>query len=348
MTNLIDCDIHNELNSLHDLEPYLTDFWCDYINESAFVGPDAADYPPNAPLTARPDAQIHPDMKPGGEVEITREQVLNRSSVDIGILTCGYWVQSVHHPDLAAALATALNHWQIDHWLEKEPRFRASIVVPSQLPEMAVKEIERFGDHPGFVQVLLPVRSEAPYGNRRFDPIYEAAVRHDLAIGIHYGGAAGHPPTPSGWPSTFVEEYAAMAQVFQSQVMSLIIEGVFSRFPDLRVALIEGGFTWIPSLMWRMDKEWKGLRHNIPWVKQPPSDYMRQHIRLTTAPLDGPGDPSHLLQIIEQMESDEMLMFASDYPHWHADDPDALFLGEMPEMLKTNIRVENARQFYRL
>ena len=48
----------------------------------------------------------------------------------------------------------------------------------------------------GFVQAVLPVRSRTPYGSRLYHPIYEAAVRHNLAIGIHYGGAPGNQPSP--------------------------------------------------------------------------------------------------------------------------------------------------------
>lgn len=348
MNQRIDCDIHIKPNSLDQLTPYLDDFWTDYVNESAFVGPDANDYPANAPLTTLPESLGKDADTVDAVLAEIRRSVLEQFDASQGILNCNYWVQSVHHPDLAAALATAINQWQIDHWLENDERLRASLVVPSQLPEMAVAEIERFGDHPGFVQVILPVRSDAPYGNRRYWPLYEAAVRHDLAIGIHYGGAAGHPPTPAGWPSTFTEEYVDMAQLFQSQVMSLIVEGTFDQHPELRVALIESGVTWLPSLMWRMDKEWKGLRHNIPWVKQPPSDYMRQHIRLTTAPFDAPPNVEHLLQIIEQIESDDMLMYASDYPHHHAEKPLDLFVGEMPADLTEKISSQNAREFYRL
>ena len=73
------------------------------------------------------------------------------------------------------------------------------------------------------------------------------------------GGAAGIPPSPSGWFSTYLEEYAGAGQIFQAQVISLVTEGTFDRFPDLRVALIEGGFTWLASVMWRIDKEWRGL-----------------------------------------------------------------------------------------
>lgn len=345
---MIDCDIHNQVSSLAELEPYLSDFWCDYIHESAFVGPDANDYPPNSPLTARPEAKGYGALSATEQVEMVRNLVLDPSAVETAILTCIYRVQSVHHPDLAAALATAVNHWQLEHWLDADSRLRASLVVPSQLPHMAVREIEQFGGHPGFVQIMLPVRSEAPYGNRRYDPIFEAAVKQDLAVAIHYGGAPGHPPTPSGWPTTFFEEYAGMIQIFQSQVISLITEGAFDRFPDLRIVLVEGGFSWLPSLMWRLDKEWKGLRHNIPWVKQPPSDYMRQHIRLTTAPMDGPSEPAQLLEIIEQMESDEMLMYASDFPHSHADGPMDIITSDMPSGLHKKIESDNARRFYRL
>ncbi len=351
---VVDCDLHNELPALETLYPYLADHWVDYCRESAFRGPDANDYPPNAPITARPASK--PQAGPAGaDLELLREQALEQPhyNVDIGILNCAYRTASVHNHDLATALATAINQWQVEHWLEKEPRLRASLVVPSQNPERSAAEIERWGDHPGFVQVVLPVRSDAPYGNLRYDPIYAAAVKHDLVIGIQYGGAAGHPSTPVGWATTFLEEYAGMAQVFQSQVMSLIAEGVFDRFPHLRITLIEGGFTWMPALMWRIDKEWKGLRHNTPWVKRLPSEYIHDHIRLTTQPVDAPADREQLRQIIAQLDSEEMLLFGSDYPHWHApqttyDEPEQAWADVVDEPLLAKILRENARAWYRL
>jgi predicted TIM-barrel fold metal-dependent hydrolase len=245
-------------------------------------------------------------------------------------------------------MASAVNEWQIAEWLEKEPRLRASLVVPSHYPEMAAREIDRLGDHPSFVQVFLPVRSALPYGNRRYWPIYEAAVRHNLVIGLHFGGSPGNPPTPAGWPSYYIEEYVGMSQIFQSQVISLIAEGVFDQFPALRIAFLEGGFTWLPSLMWRMDKEWKGLRREIPWVKRLPSEYIRQHLHLTLQPIDAPPDPRHLRQIIEQLGSDDMLMFSTDYPHWHFDSPKEALPEELPPALERKIMAENARAFYRL
>lgn len=334
----IDCDLHNEVPSKETLYPYLPDYWVDYCRESAFVGPDAADYPATIPTSVRPGATAIPPLE-----EIQTNAL---DGVEMGILNCAYRVQSVRNEELAVALATAVNRWQVAHWLEKEPRLRGSIVVPSHNPVLAAAEIERWGQHPGFVQVILPVRSAAPYGNRRYDPIFEAATRHGLVIGINFGGAAGNPPTPAGWPSLYIEEYAGMAQIFQSQATSLVMEGAFDRFPALRIAFIESGFSWLPFLFWRMDKEWKGLRHNTPWVKRAPSHYWREHLRLTIQPVDAPTNVSHLRQIVEQIESDEMLLYGSDYPHLH-DSENALF-ASLPVALEKKIRSENARTFYRL
>jgi predicted TIM-barrel fold metal-dependent hydrolase len=221
------------------------------------------------------------------------------------------------------------------------------MVVPSQLPELAAREIERVGGHPGFVQVYLPVRAQHPYGTRLFRPMWEAIVRHDLVAGIHFGGAPGNPPTPSGWPSYYLEEYAGMAQVFASQLTSLITEGVFDAWPSARVTLIESGFTWLPAHMWRFDKEWRNLRMLVPWVKRAPSLYMREHVRLTIQPLDAPPNPRHLLEVVEQLGSEEMLLYASDYPHLHHADT-LEFLRGLPEGLAGKIGSENARAWYRL
>ena len=344
---VIDCDIHNAVTSLQTLFPYLEDHWVAYSKESHFRGPGASDHPGGAPTVAREGTRSE-NGPPGSSLLLTQKQVLDPWEVEVGILTCSYWVQSILNEDLAASVATAVNQWQIEHWLEKDDRLRASLVVPSQNPLLAAREIEQFGDHPGFVQIALPARSYSLYGKSEYNPMYEAAVKHDLVIGIHYGGAAGIPPTPAGWPSMYIEESVDMAQVFQAQVLSLISEGAFARFPDLRVALLESGFAWMPAWMWRMDKEWKGLRRDTPWVKRSPSDYVREHIRMTLQPMEAPTNPEHLLQMIGQLDSDELLMFSTDYPHWHFDGPDDAVPKGLSDSLLDKILIENARAFYRL
>jgi len=75
---------------------------------------------------------------------------------------------------------------------------------------------------------------------------------------------------------------------------------------------------------------------------------MREHFPLTIQPLDAPPDPRHLIQAIEQFGSEDMLMYASDYPHLHATDPEKDFLPDIPASLARKIRSENARSFYKL
>jgi predicted TIM-barrel fold metal-dependent hydrolase len=344
---VIDCDLHNAVPSVEALFPWLSDHWREYISQSGFKGPTDTAYP-RAPTSARPGTQPAAGGPAGSDLALLREHALDAWGTSYGILNCAYAVESIHNPDADSALASAVNDWQIAQWLDQESRLRASLIVASQQPEMAAREIDRLGDHPGFVQVFLPVRSMMPYGKRYYHPIYEAAVRHDLVVGLHFGGAPGNPPTSVGWPSYYLEEYAGMAQAFQSQVMSLIVEGVFDRFPTLRVALVESGFSWLPPFMWRMDKEWKGLRREMPWTTRLPSDYIRDHIRLTLQPIDGPPDAGRLLRLIDQLGSDDLLMFATDYPHWHFDAPEEAVPTGLPELLLRKIMGGNACAFYRL
>jgi uncharacterized protein len=340
---VIDSDVHVTVPSVEALFPYLSDHWREYIGTSAFKGPVETAYPPHAPTTVRPGTNGS-----AASLEDIRQYVLDPWGVEVAILNCAYAVDSLHNPDTAAAMAAAVNDWLIAEWLDKEPRLRASLVVPTRVPEMAAQEIDRVGDHPGFVQVLLPVRSEAPYGQRRYLPIFDAAVRKNLVVSLQFGGAPGNPPTGSGWPSYYIEEYVGMAQVFQTQVLSLIVEGVFDRFPSLRMALVEGGWTWVPSLMWRIDKDWKGLRREVPWNTNVPAAYIRERMRFTLQPLDAPSNPEHLLQVIEQLGSDELLMFSTDYPHWHFATPEEALPAGLSPALQSKILRENARAFYQL
>jgi predicted TIM-barrel fold metal-dependent hydrolase len=344
---IIDSDIHCNVPSVQVLFPYLSEYWRETIEQTGFNGATDTAYPAGAALSARPGTK--PDTGPAGsDLGLLRAQALDAQDVEYAILNCAYAVDGIRNPYGAAAIASAVNDWQIAEWLDKEPRLRASLVIPSQYPDLAVKEIDRLGDHPGFVQVFLPGRSERPYGNRRYFPIFEAAMRHNLVAGIQFGGAPGTPPTASGWPTYYAEEAVGMAHIFQSQLTSLISEGTFAEFPDLRITMVEGGWTWLPSLMWRLDKNWKALRREIPWAIQPPSEYIRQHVRFTTQPVDAPANPKYLRQIVDQLGSDELLLYSTDYPHWHADDGEGGFPVDLAPARMQRIMSENARAWYRL
>jgi predicted TIM-barrel fold metal-dependent hydrolase len=149
-------------------------------------------------------------------------------------------------------------------------------------------------------------------------------MEHGLAVGIHAGGLAGSAPTPVGAFDSFFEEYAGEYSLLQTQLISFIAEGVLDTYPDLRLCLLEGGVTWIPTLLWKLDTEWKGLRREIPWVRRRPSEYVRDQVRMSAQPLDAPDDPAVLREVLEHLGTDNMLLYASDYPHDHGSSPDRL------------------------
>ena len=246
---------------------------------------------------------------------------------------------------MAAAFARALNTWIAREWLDREPRLRASIVVPLQSPERSVDEIEHWVADYRFVQVLMPVMGDVPLGRRMYWPIYALAERHDLPIGIHAGSTYRHPVTAGvGWPSYYSEDYAAQSVGFQSQLTSLICEGVFSKFPNLRLVLMESGFSWLPAHLWRLTKCWRGLRMEIPWVDRSPAEIVRSNVRLTLQPLDVPGT-DELFKLIEHVGSNELLLFSTDYPHWQFDGDEVLPEGLSLDLLR-KITLDNPLRTY--
>ncbi len=126
-----------------------------------------------------------------------------------------------------------------------------------------------------------------------------------------------------------------------------MFEGVFERFPKLKIVLIEGGFSWAPALGWRMDKHWERMRKEVPDVKRPPSEYVREHVWFTTQPIEEPEDPQHLADIIDWIGWDR-LMFSTDYPHWDFDHPQHVFKFALTEAQKAKVFRDNAKALYGL
>ena len=199
---VIDCDVHAAVPSLEALFPYQDRVWVEAARERGYRGPAglALTYPPLLPTTARPEWRADDGSVPASDLRQLRKHILDPWRVERAILNCYYAIDSLRHPDWAIALARSVNDWIVDQWLDKEPRLAASLVIPARDPAAAAAEIDRVGRHPGFVQVLLPVRSERLYGQRVFWPLFEAIERNGLVAGLHWGGLADTARHPRGMP----------------------------------------------------------------------------------------------------------------------------------------------------
>ncbi|NLT05854.1 MAG: amidohydrolase [Solirubrobacterales bacterium] len=344
---VIDCDVHANVPSIEALFPYMDPLWVEWTTERGWTGPAAVSmaYPPASARACR-ELWRPPDRPPASSLELLQEHILEPWRTERAVVSCYYGIDYLRHPDWAAALARAVNDWLVAEWLERDPRLVGSLVVPARDPAAMAAEIRRVGRHPQIVQVLLPVRNERLWGQRVWHPVLAAIAELDLVLGLHYGGTGEEAPSATGWASWYVEEYAAEWQSYAAQVTSLVAEGAFQRFPGLRVAVLEGGFTWVPAWCWRMNKEWKGLRREVPWLDRPPLDIVRDHFRFSVAPADI-GPPEHLRRAIEWLESDDALMFATDYPHEYQDDLGVL-IEALPEAARPKLMSESARAWYRL
>ena len=343
----IDCDLHPAVPAMSVLVPYLDDYWREMVQVRALdrLNLSLTSYPDNAPISCRPDWKLDGGRKAGSSLAAMQQHVLERYRPRFGILNCLYGAQAFHSEDMAAAFCRATNDWIRDEWLSRDARLRASIVITAQNPELAVAEIERRADDFRFVQVLMLVSGEMTLGRRQLWPIYQIAERLQLPIGVHAGSTYRHAPTAIGWPSYYVEDYIAQSAAFENQLHSMIAEGVFAKFPGLKVVAIESGLTWLSGYIWRADKTWKGVRAEVPWVTRPPSEFVRDHVRFTVQPIDAADEREAILRLMDHLRSDELFLFSTDYPHWQFDGDAALPPGISDELAR-KIFSENALATY--
>jgi uncharacterized protein len=316
----VDCDVHVAPAAYADLLPYLPDYWRQYISEAAIRLTGVAHaYPPGAPVTATPVARAKGWATAPSTYEQLAERYLDVAQARHAVLNCITNFDTHRNPYFSAAMAAALNDWMCETFLERDDRLRASLSVSPVSPNDATAEVERVGDDPRFVQILLPVRSDVPWGHKNNHAMFEAACQRSLQVALHAWGRAGKSMTPSGFTTTYLEDYLANQPIAQAQLLSFVSEGVFERFPDLRVMVTECGFAWLPTLLWRFDKDWKGVWREVPWVKDFPSEYVARHYCFTTAPAHLPPDETGRAQLLEMLGGSAMLAYASDFPHDHGD-----------------------------
>ena len=341
----IDCDVHPALPGMAALLPYLDETWREQVTLRSIDRLDLICFPPGAAAHGRADWRLHDGSKPGSDLAALQAHVLDAFGTQTAILNCLYGIEGLGNEYLAAALARALNDWIAAEWLDRDKRLRASIIIPTQSPELAVAEIERRAGDPRFVQVMVLAMGVMPLGKRLLWPIWAAAERHGLPLAIHAGTATRHATTGIGWPSYHLENYVTTSHAFQSQLLSLVSEGVFHKHPRLTVVLLESGFTWLPAFLWRANKIWRAMRAEMPWVDRPPADIIREHVRVTLQPADAPPEPRDFAHVLDQLGGEHMLLFSTDYPHWHFEGSQAFPAG-CPATLRRRMLVDNPRATY--
>lgn len=250
------------------------------------------------------------------------------------------------------AMAAATNLWQEAAWLNKEDnwhgRFYGSICANITEPERAALEIEHWAGHDRFKQILIHAEPRPSWGHPKYDPIWAAAVKHNIPVACHLGRGRHNllPMSPVGFMTYNHDFMVTYSMLAANQVMSLIFDGVFERFPTLQIVFIEHAFSWILPLMWRMDAI-HAARGNETGLSKEPSKYVRDNIWFTTQPLDYPEDKLELTRAFEWMQADKIMLFSSDYPHWTFDEPRWL-AKHVPDQMRNAVMYQNALDLFGL
>jgi predicted TIM-barrel fold metal-dependent hydrolase len=188
-------------------------------------------------------------------------------------------------------------------------------------------------------------------GDRSLHPLYEAAVEHSLPVNLQYGGAyAGSNKgyVTSGYPITTFEAESATTYWAQPHLASLLCNGVFDRFPDLRVVFSGFGLAWLPSLLWRLDDDFRTGRVERPrTLTRLPSEYVADHVRFTTAHLERPENPDDLVSLLSLVGGERLLLFSTGSVRWD-DNLDLGVVDALPAEQRDRVLSGNALELYRL
>lgn len=288
-------------------------------------------------------------------------EFLDAVEIETAVLypTSGLAYGKINHLGWAIAATRAYNDWLHETFLSETPRLKGMGLIPIRDADAAVAELRRVVEELGMCGAMLPSNGlKAPLGDKEYWPIYREAERLGCCLGIHGGchdnfgldhfnvfaalHALGHP-------------YSLMVSF-----TSLLFNGVFERFPNLRIGFLEGGVSWFLTCLERCDGSYRSftpydpeglLFHLEPGEKV--ADYIRKHVRAGRIFIGCEGDEPDLAYAVKVVGS-EPFMFSSDFPHevnydtCREEIEELLENEQLSQEAKEGILSRNADRFYRL
>lgn len=257
---------------------------------------------------------------------------MDEEGIDVSVIfgtSIALTVNGLADKGLAAAICHAVNRWLVEEYLVPDPkRLKGVGLIPCQDPMAAVRELEFFALHPSIVCAMLPSNVYGiNMGDRRFDPIYAAAQEIGMALAVH--PQTGHDGQYGVWGvmgagSERMEKYSYVhmtAFPFEAMIalMHMIGEGVFDRYPKLKVGFMEGACGWLPFWAERLDEHFEKLRPQWPLLQRKPSEIIRSSQVCSTC------EPEEtILPYVLDTIGITQVMYASDYAHWDSEFPESV------------------------
>src|SRR5262244_241505 len=256
------------------------------------------------------------------------------------------WEDLMTDPELAAAHCRAYNTWMLEVCAGYRTRLYPVGHISLRHPAAAVRELRRLAQA-GVRAIFLgtfPVDGKS-FGNPEFDPVWATAQECDLAVGLHL--VVHHAYIGNEWYRDRDPGFMYLSMnVIQDPRMALttmVYDGVFERFPRLRVATIESASGWVAEWLDRLDYRYSYMGHTTQ-MKRPASEYFARNIWISADPVE-----RTLPYMVELVGADKFFI-GSDYPHAEGFvrpvQKARKALARLPEAAIDKILGDNAAQFF--
>jgi predicted TIM-barrel fold metal-dependent hydrolase len=257
---------------------------------------------------------------------------MDEEGIDVAVIfgtSIALMVNGMADKPLAAAICHAVNRWLVEEYLAVDPkRLKGVGLIPVQDPHAAVKELEFLARQKSIVTAMLPTNVYGiNLGHRMFDPVYAKAEELGIPLSVHpqteHDGQYGVWGV-MGAGSERMEKYAYVHMTsfpFELMIalMHMIGEGVFDRYPKLKVGFMEGACGWVPFWAERLDEHYEKLRPQWPLLRRKPSEIIRSpQVCFTCEPEEA------ILPYVLDTIGITQVMYASDYRHWDSEFPNSV------------------------
>ena len=318
-TTIVDSDVHLTVSN-EDLAPYTDQPYRDLVSTGRiFPNPSTWDSTMGGSIEYLERAE---DFSTPEAVTAFCEEY----GVDHPLVNTNPLVNVFSDPAVATHLMRAHNDYLLDRVLDETDDCYGLAALSLQEPEETAEEIDRLGDERRIVGGYIPNPGvNPPPGDPRYDPVYQALEDNDLPVAFHANNDAAvydFPRQSQGF-RTYLEAHSVFHMWYQTMtIASLVGQGTPVKFPDLRFVTLEAGISWVPYIMFRLNRECAMRKREAPLLERQPEEYIRDQFYFASQPLAEPMNVEHLKGIIDMIGCDSLL-FASDYPHWDFDHPSA-------------------------
>jgi predicted TIM-barrel fold metal-dependent hydrolase len=291
------------------------------------------------------------DIPDGGHDSKARLADMDLQGVQRSILfpTTGLMFGGLGQTDVQIALCRAYNDWLYDYCGSDRERLIGVAVVPQRDVTECVAETRRCVESLGFRSVMLRPNPIAGRTLRHpgWDPLWELMQELDVPLSIHEGTTQDLPQSGNDRFENFTMRHVC-SHPHEQQIacVELILGGVLERHPQLRVVFLESGCGWLPHWLERMDEHTESWGHATPTLPLSPTEYFQRQCFISA----DPGERT--IESVVSLVSDDVIVFASDYPH-----PDAIadnIVGRiadretLSDVSKEKILVSNAARLFGL